>query len=95
MVGTNNLESAFSVAQNYPNPSSTYTMINFTMPIAGDVQFSVKNIMGQDIDAINLGSQSAGTHTIKVNTSKLTSGIYFYTVKVGDKEITKKMIVNK
>jgi hypothetical protein len=94
-TATNNIESAFAVAQNYPNPSATSTMISFTLPNSGEVQFSVRNIMGQDMEAINLGSQSAGTHTLKMNTSKLSSGIYFYTVKAGDKEITKKMIVSR
>lgn len=88
-------EAAFSVAQNYPNPSSNFTLINFTLPSSGDVTFSVKNMLGQDVDAINLGTQSAGAHMIKVNTSKFTTGVYFYTVKFGEKEITKKMVVNK
>ncbi|MBI4931435.1 MAG: T9SS type A sorting domain-containing protein [Bacteroidetes bacterium] len=95
-VGTSNLnENVFSVSQNYPNPSATYTNINFTLSSGSDVAFTVRNIMGQEVDGINFGSQSAGMHTIKLNTAKLSSGIYFYTVKAGDNQITRKMIVSK
>jgi len=95
-VAVNDLSgNTFTVEQNYPNPSSDYTMIDFTLLTNSDVQFSVINMIGQNMEAINLGSQSAGTHTLKMNTSKLTSGIYFYTIKVSDNEITKKMVVSR
>lgn len=95
-VSTNNLnENVFELSQNYPNPSVNYTIINFTLQKRGEVQFTIKNILGQEIDAINLGNQSAGTHSLKVNTTKFNPGIYFYSLKLGNNEITKKMIVGR
>ncbi len=95
-VGTNNIsEKVFSVSQNYPNPSAASTLINFTLPSSGEVQFTVRNMIGQDMDVINFGSKVSGAHTIKVNTNKFAPGIYFYSLKFGDKEITKKMVVSR
>lgn len=95
-VGTNNLpESIFAVSQNSPNPASAYTLINFTLPSSGEVQFAVKNMLGQNVSIINLGEQSGGTHTLSLSTSKYASGLYFYSIKFGSLEVTKKMVVSR
>lgn len=88
-------ENTFSLSQNYPNPSSSYTAINFNLVKEGNTQLVIRNMVGQELENINLGNQSAGNHMVKLNTGKLASGIYFYSLKVGDKEITKKMIVSR
>lgn len=88
-------EAVFNVTQNYPNPADNYTTIHFSLPSSGEIIFSIKNMIGQQVESVNLGIQHAGSHVLKVNTSKFTNGIYFYTIKFGDKEITKKMIVTR
>jgi len=88
-------ENTFTVGQNYPNPSNAFTLINYTLSQNSDVQFSISNMLGQVIDVIDFGNQSSGSHTLKVNTGKFVSGIYFYTLKVNDKTVTKKMVVSE
>lgn len=88
-------ENSLTLAQNYPNPAANSTDVNFSLSKGGEVKFSVRNVIGQEVDAINLGYQSPGNHLIKINTSKFSSGIYFYTLKSGDKEVTKKMIISR
>ena len=95
-VSTENIsDNLFYLSQNYPNPSSSYTAINFNLVKEGNTQLVVRNMVGQELENINLGNQSAGNHVVKLNTGKFASGIYFYSLKVGDKEITKKMIVSR
>jgi hypothetical protein len=60
-----------------------------------EVELTVRNLLGQQMHTFNQGSQSSGSHAIKINTSQFARGIYFYTLKVGGQEITKKMIVSK
>lgn len=86
--------SQLSVSQNYPNPANAYTMFNFVTPSNNEVELTITNMVGQQVDAINFGTQTAGDHTVRINTSKFQNGIYFYTVKCGDQEVTKKMIVS-
>lgn len=86
---------AFTLSQNYPNPASTSTLINFNLLSSGEAQFSVRNMIGQELESINLGTLSQGLHSISLNTSKFASGIYFYTLKNNDNEVTKKMIINR
>jgi hypothetical protein len=41
------------------------------------------------------GSLGAGYHSINFNASKLSSGVYFYSIKAGDFSATRKMILLK
>jgi hypothetical protein len=50
-------------------------------------------MIGQVVNQINVGSVNAGTHVIRLDVSKLDSGIYFYTVKANGSSVTHKMIV--
>jgi hypothetical protein len=40
------------------------------------------------------GFKSVGSHTIAIDGSQLTSGIYFYTVTAGENKVTRKMMVD-
>jgi hypothetical protein len=83
------------LAQNFPNPSFNNTIINYTLPSNGQVQFSLRNILGQEMEVINFGNQSAGNNSFKLNTEKYSSGIYFYSLRFNDYEVTKKMVVSR
>ncbi|MFI5164008.1 MAG: T9SS type A sorting domain-containing protein, partial [Bacteroidia bacterium] len=83
------------LSQNFPNPSSGNTTINYTLLSNGEVQFSVRNILGQEIADVNFENQTVGNHSLKLNTEKYSSGIYFYSLKFKGKEITKKMVISK
>lgn len=87
-------ENNFSFAtlhQNFPNPFTTSTNIGFTLQKSETVKLFVSDINGKLIETIINGKLVAGEHEFewKENT---TSGIYFYTIEVGGKRITKQMI---
>ena len=85
----------FLLAQNYPNPCDNLTMIKFELQNSNEVQLIVRNLIGQEMDNVNFGNQTVGNHTIKINTSRFAPGIYFYSLIVGEKEVTKKMVVSR
>jgi hypothetical protein len=87
--------SAFSVAQNAPNPFNPTTTINFTVPKADRVTVEVYNVAGQKVDTLVNGSMSAGTHSATWNASGKSAGVYFYTVKAGSFSKTMKMTLLK
>ena len=85
----------FSIEQNRPNPFTGSTVIDYNLNNNSEVSFNVMDITGKIVIARNAEQQVAGKHSITVNGENLNNGIYFYTITVDGKSITKKMVVNK
>jgi hypothetical protein len=82
----------FSVSQNYPNPFNGFTNIDVNLLEGASVNFAVHNLMGQLVYSKDYGFVAPGAHKIEFNAS-LNSGIYVYTVQVGNETIVRKMTV--
>jgi Secretion system C-terminal sorting domain len=63
------------------------------MQNSGDLSLKVTNLTGQTLMSMEKTNVHAGVNEFVIDANQLSSGIYFYTVKQGDKSITKKMIV--
>ncbi len=87
--------SAFSVAQNVPNPFNPATTITFTLAKAGKTTVDVFNSGGQKVETILNANLSPGSHSVTWNAAKHSAGVYFYTVKCGDFSKTLKMTLLK
>ncbi len=100
----------FLVMQNYPNPFSKgsggnpTTTINYAIPNSVEknhdfslqhVTLIVYDILGREVATLVNERQTAGNYSVRFNASKLTSGIYFYTLHAGDFTATRKMILMK
>lgn len=85
----------FSLSQNYPNPFNPATTINFTLPTPQNVSLDIFNSAGEKVATIVNESLQAGYHSINFNASKLSSGVYFYSIKAGDFVAVRKMILLK
>ncbi len=85
----------FSLKQNYPNPFSSITNINYTLSEPAHVNLSVFNMLGQKVSELVDGVLSAGPHCTSWDAENLSSGIYFLKMTVGDNSITKKALVAK
>jgi hypothetical protein len=93
-VGVENvLNSAnFSVSPNYPNPFNGVTSFTIQLASASEINIKVTNLLGETVFNNNL-TLNSGAHSISFNQDKLSSGVYFYNVTVGNESITKKMII--
>ena len=90
----------FELKQNYPNPFNPTTTINYTIPTsekvqAAPVQLKIYDVLGSEVTTLVNKKQTAGNYSINFDASKLTSGIYFYKLSVGNFVQTKKMILIK
>ena len=85
----------FNLEQNYPNPFNPTTVINFTLPQATRANVSIYNTLGEKVMEVANGEFSAGTHSVNVDASQLTSGIYFYKLKTANFSKTMKMMLLK
>ncbi len=68
----------FELAQNYPNPFNPKTVIRYQLPVAGNVELSIYNILGNKVAVLVSGKQKAGRHEVRWDASGFSSGIYFY-----------------
>jgi len=74
----NTIPENLTLLQNYPNPFNPQTTIKYALPINANVEFSVFNLLGQQIVTKRMGSQKSGWHTYNFDASNLSSGVYFY-----------------
>jgi photosystem II stability/assembly factor-like uncharacterized protein len=82
----NFIPETFSLKQNYPNPFNPNTTIEFSLPVASDVELSVFNVLGQQVTTLINGQRPAGNHSATWNAfdshgARVSSGIYFYVLK--------------
>ncbi|MDI6780464.1 MAG: T9SS type A sorting domain-containing protein [Bacteroidota bacterium] len=85
----------FTLEQNYPNPFNPTTKIEYS--ISKDVLVSLKvyNILGQEVASLVNQKQTPGNYVVNFDASKLSSGVYIYTLKAGTFTTSKKMILMK
>jgi hypothetical protein len=86
--------------QIYPNPSNPITTIRFRLPDANRVVLKIINILGQEVKTLVDEVKEAGVYTLVwdgKNSSGLEvpSGTYLYTLRAGDKVITRKLLMMK
>ena len=83
------------LGQNFPNPFSRTTNIHYELANGSEVSMTIRDITGRIVLERTEGLQPAGRHTITLDASGLDSGIYFYTLKAGSFNETKRMTVSK
>lgn len=84
LLGTDIEPKEFSLYQNYPNPFNPTTSIDFDIKNNSIVNLSIYDIVGNLVQEVNYGSLSPGLYSFTFDASKLTSGIYFYSLKTSE-----------
>jgi hypothetical protein len=98
---SNELPKSYSLSQNYPNPFNPSTKIRFDIPSGNlnsvPVKLIVYDILGREITVLVNEDLAPGTYEFEWNATNYSSGVYFYTIKVGDNSFaeTKKMVLSK
>ena len=91
----------YALSQNFPNPFNPVTNIAFAIPQDGLVKLTVFDLMGREVRELVSSRLSGGNYTANWNAtntfgSKVSSGLYFYSLTVDNKMIaTQKMILMK
>ena len=94
------LPQGFDLEHNYPNPFNPQTTIRYTLEYQADVSLSVYNLLGQKVATLVDEVRPAGEYETVWNGTDdngqpVASGIYFYRLKAGDYEDSKKMVLMK
>jgi hypothetical protein len=98
-----NLVDNFQLFQNYPNPFNPTTKINWQSAVGSWQTLKVFDVLGNEVATLVDEYKPTGKYEIQFNASKLSSGTYFYQLRVGDPWTssgqgfiqTKKMILMK
>ena len=94
-----------ALLSNYPNPFNPETWIPYQLAEPADVTLHIYSVNGALIRTLELGHQIAGMYHNKTRAAywdgrneqgeAVASGIYFYTLSVGDFTATRKMLIRK
>ena len=85
---------------NYPNPFNPVTTIAYDVKEKEQVAIEIFNIKGQLVKTLVKGIQEPGNHTVVwmemiTEVCPVSSGVYYYKMKAGKYNSTKKMIMIK
>jgi hypothetical protein len=86
------MENEVAKLNNYPNPASTETTIQFTSA-GGLVQIALYDNVGKELMLIVNEPFSHGIHEVQLNVSHLPEGVYFYQLVNGNRKLSKKLII--
>ncbi|MDE0298359.1 MAG: hypothetical protein OXN17_06975 [Candidatus Poribacteria bacterium] len=91
--------------QNFPNPFNPETWLPYRLAGDAPVTFRIHNIHGQLVRALDLGTQEAGDYRDRetaaywdgrdITGEMVSSGVYFYTLRAGAFQATRRMLILK
>ena len=80
---------------NYPNPFTKETQIEYSITDQNHVQLVVYNTFGERVAILVDENKPEGTYTATYIPSELPGGVYFYKLLVGSASISKSMLLIK
>jgi hypothetical protein len=89
------LPTTFSLSQNYPNPFNPTTEIRYQVAGACNVRFVVYDLLGREVTVLVSEKKAPGNYTVRLNASRLASGVYIYRLTAGSFQVTRKMVLIK
>ncbi len=104
----NKISNKFILEQNYPNPFNPETTIQYNIPFSKEVygmfknknngtnvQLKVYDVLGREVATLVNAFQKPGNYKVQFNATKLSAGVYYYRIKIGNFIRVKKMIYLK
>jgi len=85
----------YALEQNYPNPFNPGTKISWQSPVGSQQTLKIYDILGNEVATLVDEYKPAGNYEVEYDAASLSSGVYFYQLKVGEYVDTKKMILLK
>lgn len=104
---SNETPDRYALSQNYPNPFNPVTKIRFSLPNTSEggtqaIKLIIYDILGREIATLVNEKLKPGTYEVDWDANAFASGVYFYSLIVGDNTNnwgefveTKKMILIK
>lgn len=94
-----------ALLQNFPNPFNPETWIPYQLKDGGDVMIRIYSVTGELVREFNIGYKPVGLYISQDRAvywdgknergEKVSSGIYFYTIKAGEFTAERKMVISE
>lgn len=86
--------------QNYPNPFNATTILEYSISNENiefnqNISIKVYNVLGKEIETLVNKIHLPGNYSVQFNAGNLSSGIYFYVLRLNNKILIKKMTLLK
>jgi hypothetical protein len=88
-----NLMAHPSLDQNYPNPFNPATTISYSLASRSFVSLTVFDALGIRVSTLVSEELPSGTYSQQWNAAGLPSGVYFYHLRIGSFNETKKLVI--
>jgi hypothetical protein len=99
-IAANSDSKSLHLGQNYPNPFNPSTRISYQLSKAAQVQLSVYDITGREVNRLVDQYQPVGNYSVEWSSNatsgqKMSSGVYFARLSTDNESVTRKMIMTK
>jgi hypothetical protein len=95
IVTTGTAPTAISLAPTAPNPASSSTIVDYTIPAEAMVTLELYNVIGERMVTIVSEVQKQGEYQLPLNTSSLPAGTYFLRLESHGIVCSERIIVTK
>ena len=85
----------YTLYQNYPNPFNPITSIVYTIAKSEHIILKIYDLLGREVKTIVDSEQQSGTHTVELDASDLSSGVYLYSLETCTFKKCRKMLLLK
>lgn len=89
----NKIPNDFLLYQNYPNPFNSSTIFSFYLSSNTFISLKIFDLNGREIETIISQRLSRGNHNVQWESTKLSSGVYFYRLESNNFTKVKKMVL--
>jgi hypothetical protein len=73
----------FSLRQNYPNPFNPETSIEYELTSREHLTLTVYDVNGKEVQTLVSGEHEPGVYRVRLDGSKLSSGVYYCALNAG------------
>ena len=85
----------YTIGNAYPNPFNPLTLVPLNLAKDAQVHARLYDMLGRPVQELHKGTLNVGSHTLKVDGSMLSTGIYFVHVRVNDATHVQKIALMK
>jgi len=86
----------FAVSQAYPNPFNPTTSLAVSLPQTAELNVAIYNIAGREVATVSNDTYQAGQHTLTIDGTAMSSGVYFvHVLASGHRSEVRKIVLMK
>jgi len=94
-VAISDLDKAKVVVNTFPNPADQVVNVKYSIPVSGNITFTVVDILGRNVIDVNEGNVYEGNYQTAIDVNNLHSGVYYLVTRLDGEIISTKNIMKK